>query len=371
MSRLLVVFKCEVKTYLKEKEMKAYHFKRDLEDKDQLVTAMAIRNALQGITTDKRGVLEVFAYHNKQCRELVGKDFAPATVKRYETSMSLTKEYIKAKYKQKDITLKAVNYEFITGFAHYLKTKRKCNHNTTVKYIRNFRKIINLALKNEWISKDPFINVKMRLEKVEKEFLTKTELKILIGKKFTMERLQRVKDIFVFCCFTGLAFSDVKRLSRDHLQESIDGTKRIVINIKRQKTDIPCRIPILPVALEILNKYKDDPFCQKFNVMLPLPSNQKMNAYLKEIAESCGIKKDLTTHMARHTFATTVTLAEGMSIEVVSKLLGHANIRSTEIYAKVLDTSIEREMSKIDKAFSSNTTEDGEIKLKIEAKKVK
>ena len=359
----------ELNDYLKEKEMKVHQIKRNLEDKDLPVTATVIKNAFLGIDSDKHGVLEAFAYHNKMCKELEGKDFAPATVKRYETSMALTKEYTQYKYKQEDIPLKAVDYDFITGFMHYLKTKRKCNNNTTVKYVRNFRKIINLALKNEWINKDPFINIKMRLERVDKEFLTKTELKIMIEKQFNMERLQKVKDIFVFCCFTGLAFTDVQRLSRDHLQESIDGNKRIIIKIKRQKTDIPCRIPVLQVALEILTKYKDDPFCQRYKVLLPLPSNQKMNAYLKEIADACGIKKHLTTHMARHTFATTVTLAEGMSIEVVSKLLGHANIRSTEIYARVLDTTIEKEMSKINGAFTSNPSDEGTIKLPGKVKK--
>ncbi len=294
---------------------------------------------------------------------MVGKDFAPATVKRYETTRSHLKEYILFQYKEQDVTLKSVNHEFITGFEHYLKTKHKCNHNTAVKYVRNFRKIINLALKNDWISRDPFRNIHMRMQRVDRDYLTKTELEIMRQKEFKMERLSKVRDIFVFCCFTGLAFSDVKRLSKDHLQESNDGSKRIVIKINRVKTDTPCRIPLMSIPVAIIDKYKDDLYCQKHGVLLPLPSNQKMNAYLKEIADQCGINKNLSTHIARHTFATTVTLANGIPIEIVSKMLGHSNIATTEIYARILNASIDKEMSKLDELYSADSFQDGIIKL--------
>ena len=351
----------ELNDYLNEKYLKAHNIRKNLEEKDQPVTAIAVRNALQGISEEKTGVLEVFDDHNRKCAELVGKDFAPATVKRYETTRSHLAEYILFKYKEKDVALKSVHHVFITGFEHFLKTKHKCNHNTSVKYVRNFRKIINLALKNDWISKDPFRNIHNRMQRVDRDYLTKAELETMRKREFNNERLSKVRDIFVFCCFTGLAFSDVKRLSRDHLQESIDGSKGIVIKINRVKTDTPCRIPLMSIPMEIIEKYKEDPFCQKYGVLLPLPSNQKMNAYLKEIADRCGINKNLSTHIARHTFATTVTLANGIPIEIVSKMLGHSNITTTEIYAKILNASIDKEMSKLDKLYSADIAEDGII----------
>ena len=216
----------ELNNYLKGNELKVYQVKKDLEERDLLVTANAVKNVLQGNSKDKTGILEIFADHNNKCRELIGKDFAFATVIRYETTMSHLGEFIQSKYQQQDVSLRSVNHEFIKGFEHYLKTKRECSHNTTVKYIRNFQKIIGIALKNDWIRTDPFSNISYRLAKVDRPVLNQLELKILIDKKIDNERITRVKDIFVFCCFTGLAFTDVKKLTQDHLKENIDGSKK-------------------------------------------------------------------------------------------------------------------------------------------------
>ncbi|MFY7918741.1 MAG: site-specific integrase, partial [Chryseotalea sp.] len=168
------------------------------------------------------------------------------------------------------------------------------------------------------------------------------ELDSIIEKKFSIERLKQVRDIFIFCCYTGLAYADVQKLSRDEITTGIDGEKWIWTS--RQKTDTATRIPLLPQALEIINRYKDEPSCLNKGRLLPVLSNQKMNGYLKEIADACGITKKMTFHTARHTFATTVTLSNGVPIETVSKMLGHRNLKTTQHYAKILDIKVGADM---------------------------
>lgn len=243
-----------------------------------------------------------------------------------------------------DLSLREVTPLFIRDFEHFLKTERKCCHNTTTKYMRNFKKIIRIALTNGWLKADPFANVKFHLDDVDMDFLTEEELNTVINKQFDFERLQQVKDVYLFCCFTGLAFVDVKSLSYSDIEDK-DG--ELWIKKRRQKTKNWCNIPILEPALQLMNKYKNHPLCIKRNTVLPVLTNQKMNAYLKEIADLCGIDKKLSTHTARHTFATTVTLANHISIEVVSKMLGHSSISMTKKYARVVDDLIQKDMKKI------------------------
>ncbi len=258
------------------------------------------------------------------------------------------KSFIQTKYRQQDIPLQSINHEFIKDFEHYLKTVRNCGHNTTVKYIRNLRKIIRIALSNDWLKLDPFRNITYHLKEVNKAYLTDQELKLLINKEFSNERLRRVKDIFLFCCFTGLAFSDVKSLTKDNITIGINNQKWL--RTKRKKTGNPSEIPLLDVPISIIKKYENDPICL-IEQLLPVGSNQKMNAYLKEIADLCDIKKNLSTHTARHTFATTVTLTHGVSMEAVSKMLGHSNISTTKQYARIVDTLIINEMEKIHQLY--------------------
>ena len=185
--------------------------------------------------------------------------------------------------------------------------------------------------------------LKYRIHEVDKIFLTDTELDAVMKKTFVSNRLTHVRDVFAFCCFTGLAFVDVKQLRREDLSMASNG--EIVIRKQRQKSGVFYNIPLLPVARQILDKYKDVPLPN--GQVLPIPTNQKMNAYLKEIADVCGITKTLTTHCARQTFATTVTLANNVSIESVSKMLGHKSIRMTQHYAKVLEKTVVREMGEL------------------------
>ena len=203
---------------------------------------------------------------------------------------------------------------------------------------------------NGWLKVDPFATIKFHFDQVDMDFLTKEELDTVIKKQFKIERIQQVKDVYLFCCFTGLAFIDVKNLSYSEI-EDVNG--KLWIKKRRQKTKNWCNIPLLEPAVQIMNKYKNHPVCIKNDRVLPVLSNQKMNAYLKEIADLCGIDKKLSTHTARHTFATTVTLSNHISIEVVSKMLGHSSINMTKKYARVVDDLISKDMMKIQDKYKS------------------
>lgn len=318
------------------------HYQRMLQD-EEVITAMTLRDRYLSKGKKSKMLLEIFEDHNQQVEKLVGKDFAAGTLDRYRTAKKHVGDFIRAEYGQQDLPVEQVDHKFISGFEYYLKTTRKCGHNSALKYITNFKKIIRIAFANDWIQKDPFLHWKNKLKIVEREFLSEKELELMYNKNLPVERLQQVRDIFLFCCFTGLAYADVKKLSVNDIVIGMDGEKWIKTH--RTKTKTRSSIPILPAAGAILEKYKDH--CQMTGNLLPVLSNQKMNAYLKEIADICGISKNLTFHLARHTFATTVTLSNGVPIESVSKMLGHTSVRTTQHYAKVLDKKLSEDMQNL------------------------
>jgi site-specific recombinase XerD len=309
-----------------------------------ILSALELRNGYLGLETDTKTILEIFREHNEKCKALKNIDFAPGTVERYNTTCDHVHDFIKTKYKKEDLPLNQITPMFISDFESYLKITRKCCHNTSIKYIKNFKKIVRIALANGWMKSDPFSNIKYHLDEVDMDFLNEKELEALQNKEFSIARLQIVKDVYLFCCFTGLAFVDVKSLLHSDLE---DRNGKLWIKKRRQKTKNWCHIPMLLPAVRIMDKYREHPLCLKSGLILPVPSNQKMNAYLMEIADLTGIEKHLSTHTARHTFATTVTLANQVSIEVVSKMLGHSSINMTKKYARVVDDLINRDMQKI------------------------
>ncbi|MBI5541467.1 MAG: site-specific integrase [Bacteroidia bacterium] len=324
-----------------------------LREKDREITARTIKNSYLGIINDEKKIVELFQEHNKTIKllSLKDKDFAPATVQRYETCLLHLSSYIKEKYKVNDLLINKMNADFIKGFELYLKTVRNCAHNTTMKYIKNFKKIVLNAFRNGWLKHDPFVNFKLRLKKVDKEFLTEDELARLLNKKIGIERLEFVKDVFLFGCFTGLAYSDIKNLKQENVVKGENG--RLWIHTRRKKTDMISHIPLLPIALQIVEKYRNNPYCIVNEILLPVYTNQKLNAYLKEIADICGITKHISTHTARHTFATTVTLNNDVPIESVSKMLGHSTIKMTQHYAKLSDKKVGIDMEKIQDKFTT------------------
>jgi site-specific recombinase XerD len=331
-----------INNYLDMLKQKAYNFQKELIQEGRPVNIENFKDKWLGKSDKPVMLIEIFQQHNDQVVELIGKDFAPGTVERYKTSLSHTRSFMQWKYKISDIDIRKLNYEFISGYEFWLKSVRRCNHNSTMKYLANFKKIVILCLKNGWLSKDPFVGFKLSKKEVVREFLTKEEIQLILSKQFVSERIGQVRDIFLFSCYTGLAYADVKKLKRSEIITGVDGEKWVFTS--RQKTNTASRIPLLSQALQIIEKYTDHPQCDAAGRLLPVLSNQKMNAYLKEIADVCCITKQLTYHIARHTFATTVTLSNGVPIESVSKMLGHTNIRTTQHYAKILDQKVSEDM---------------------------
>ena len=332
-------------------QQKVFNAKRRIIELDKELTAESLKNELLGKDNkQKHMLLEVFKYHNQKMAALINREYSLGTLERYETSYRHTQSFLKWKYKLDDIEINKLNYEFISEYEFWLKSVRKCGHNTTMKYLANFKKIVLRCLKNGWLKRDPFLGYNMAKKEVERTALTEHELEKLSGKRFSIERLEIVKNIFLISCYSGLAYADVKKLKRSEIRIGVDGEKWIFT--KRQKTDVSSRIPLLPPALEILHRFEEHPQCRCKDHVLPVLSNQKMNSYLKEIADTCGINKNLTYHIARHTFATTVTLSNGVPIETVSKMLGHRNIKTTQHYAKILDKKISDDMRRLRSKFS-------------------
>ncbi|HBG69837.1 MAG: hypothetical protein A2W93_00460 [Bacteroidetes bacterium GWF2_43_63] len=315
------------------------------------ISAQRLKNTFLGINDNEKTIVSVVQEHNRTLKLLVGKEYAPATYRKFETTLQHLKDYIKSKYSVSDLPLDKIDTDFVRGFDLYLKTVQNCQQNSAMKHIKNLKKIIRICAGNGWMKTDPFVNYKIRIQKVEKEFLTEQELQKIGDKQFSVERLQQVADTFLFACYTGFAYSDLKALTLENLSESENG--QLWIHTHRLKTGMASHVPLLPAARMILLKYRSNPYCQENNVLFPVLSNQKLNAYLKEIADLCGLTKNLTTHMARHTFATTVTLNNGIPIESVSKMLGHSSVKMTEIYAKLLDNKVGNDMARIFDKYSA------------------
>lgn len=337
-------------TYLDSLQSKMRIAHQALLDTGQQVTAVSLQGQFTGKSKKSIYLMKLFAEHNARVKELIGNGFEANTLKGYITSEKHLTGFLRKQYAKDDIQISELNYAFINNFEHYLRADCKCSDVSAAKYIKHLKKIVNHCMANGWLKHAPFIGYKSTAKAKERSYLTQEEIDKIIVKEFVIGRLQQVRDIFIFCCFTGLSYADVKKLKRTEIVIGIDGEKWIFT--KRQKTDTSSHIPILPSAIEILNHYKDNPECENKGLLLPVLSNQKMNAYLKEIADVCGIAKHLTFHLARHTFATTITLSNGVPIETVSKILGHTALKTTQHYAKVLDIKVSRDMNKLKQQFS-------------------
>lgn len=312
---------------------------RYVESRDSFVTAEKVRNAFLGYEVRQQTLLELFKQHNEDASKLNGISKAPATLVKYDRTYRRLEEFMKAKYKVSDIALREIDHKFVTDFEFYLRTVSRCNENTTGKFMQIFRKIVLIAKNNGWITIDPFANYHIHMKAVDRGYLTEQELERILEKDFDSRRLEQVRDVFIFSCFTGLSYVDVRNLTKENVVTSFDG--KLWLQLHRQKTSTAVNLPLLKIPLAILKKYEDK---LPDGRLLPVSSNQKLNSYLKEIADVCGIKKNLTFHLARHTFATTTTLAKGVPIETVSKMLGHTNIKTTQIYARITNDKIREDM---------------------------
>jgi len=332
---------------LKALEMKVYKAYGEMAEKNILITSASLKSFVidEGVAPapPEKTILGVFRTHNLEMKSLIGNGFAAGTFQRYETSYSHTAEFIKWKYNSDDLPLNRIDHEFVTSYDYYLRSVRNCANNSTVKYIKNFKKIVLICLANAWMEKNPFLLYKVKLKKVVREFLNMDEIQRIADHDFKFNRLSQVRDIFLFCCFTGLAYADVMKLKKTEIVT--DDKSEKWISTYREKTKTQVKVPLLKMALDILDKYEHHPLCAEYARVLPVLSNQKTNNYLKEIATACNIDKELTFHIARHTFATTVTLSNGVPIESVSKMLGHIDIKTTQHYAKILDLKLSQDMA--------------------------
>lgn len=336
--------------YLDNLQGRVYDAHRELMEGGEEITAGMLRDKFAGKKENQHFLMEIIEDHNAKLKALIGNGFAANTLKGYRTTVKHLTAFLQLQYKVTDIDIKRINHEFVTAYEFYIRASVGCSAVSAAKYIKHFRKITNLCLANSWITVNPLAHYKSTAKAKEREFLTKAELESFANKKFSIPRLEQVRDIFLFSCYTGLSYADVKKLRRSEIGKGIDGGQWIFTT--REKTDTASRIPLLPVAVTTLNRYADHPQCENAGLLLPVLSNQKMNAYLKEIADLCGISKLLTFHIARHTFATTVTLSNGVPIETVSKMLGHTNIKTTQHYAKILDIKVSEDMMQLKQKLS-------------------
>lgn len=341
----------ELNNYISALTTRAYEKHKELTFESALITPKVILKRVFGKDETVRTLLGTVKEEISSMEKVVDIDYSPVTINRYKNVLRKLETFVPRFYEKDDITFHELSPDFIKAFDVFLKTEAGLCRNTIVRYMKCLKKITNMAIAKEWMRKDPFYGYKMEQDETDPVFLTNNELQAIMNRNFDIPRLELVKDIFLFACFTGLAFIDVQQLSPEHIVEDASGN--LWIRKTRQKTKNMCNIPLLDIPLEILRKYADHPICQKKRVLLPVPCNQKMNSYLKEIADLCLIKKNLTTHAARHSYATSVCLANGVSIENVAKMLGHSNIKMTQHYARVLDSSILRDMSNVRNVLSN------------------
>ena len=306
-----------------------------------VITAKTIVDFYKNDSIIMDTLLNVFAKHNKDMQMLIGKQYKYGSFKNYKTTLKHITIYINAKYNARDILLSKINYDFVYNFSQYLLMQTKCNNNGMMKHMQRFKKVINFSLKNKYILHNPFNGFRIHFERTNRVYLLQDELQRLHEVKLN-NSLCKMRDVFLFACYTGLSYTDISKLSKKNLKKGNDDL--MWIYIKRNKTNIPSNIPLLPPAVLLIKTYKK---LYNGKTLFPIISNQKINKGLKLISALCGFNKKLTFHSARHTFATTITLTNGVPIESVSKMLGHNNIKTTQIYAQVIESKISSDMLKL------------------------
>ncbi|MCQ6957338.1 site-specific integrase [Mucilaginibacter aquariorum] len=336
-------------TYLDVLQNKAYDARTHLIDRGKIVTALAIRNIISGEDQRQWMLLTLFKTHNNGLEAMIGKGVAKGTHTNFETSYKHVSKFLKSKYKVDDINILSLDLEFIKKLYNWFRTVKDLNHNSALKNIANMKKIVLDCVDNGWLVADPFAKFEMTRDEVDTVYLTKEQVQAIANKKITNPRLSRVRDLFIFSCFTGLSFIDMKQLKRSEVSTT-NGELRIYKN--RQKTGTPAVIPLLPMAKGILKKYEHDEYCIVKDMLLPVLSNQKYNSYLKELGDMCGVEIELSSKIARNTFGTTITLANNVPMETISKMMGHKSLRQTQHYAKVLAIKVTEDMANLNKRLT-------------------
>ncbi|MFS4447870.1 site-specific integrase [Maribacter sp. 2307UL18-2] len=339
-------------SYLDEVYVQILDAHKQLLREGKVITAQAVKARFLGQDDQHKTLKELVAYHNTNMDSVL----KYGTMKNYYSTERYLHKFIKDKFKTPDIYLKQLNYRFIVDFEQYLlnyrpeRARKTCSNNGAMKHLERLMKMTNLAVKLEWLEKDPFHQFKLNFQKHNRSYLSERELQLIEETTFKAG-YEKVRNVFLFSCYTGLSYVDVKELFQEQLVLGIDGN--YWLHTKRAKTDEIVKIPLLPKAKAIIKKYSDEMKNSPSGKLLPVFSNQKVNSYLKVITKACGIHKNITFHSARHTFATTVTLSNGVPIETVSKMLGHAKLTTTQIYARVLEKKVGEDMQDLMDLFEA------------------
>jgi len=356
----------QLNSYLEEIRSKIVSHYRDLNLAGATITAEMVKNAYLGIDPeDEKGQMtlrQLVEAHNDQMKTVV----KPGTMKNYFSTAIYIRRFLDHKYPSGDVPLKEVNYQFITAFESYIcttpiKPESPCTNNGTMKNLERLKKMLLWAIKNKWLEKNPFASFKLRYKPHSMDYIREDELKRLESRDFGNHTLEKVRDYFVFSCYTGLAYIDLIGLKQSNILTTTEGLKWI--KTTRKKTDIPVNVPLLSPALVIMEKYAVKPGAAPRESVFPYVSNQEMNRSLKLIGEICDIKCNLTFHSARHTFATTVTLLNGVPLETISKMLGHTKITTTMIYSRVTQNKIGIDMELLQSRLDKNRK--GSSRLKV------
>ncbi|SNR43850.1 Site-specific recombinase XerD [Lutibacter agarilyticus] len=346
-----------INAYIDQTQTALFQAYQDLKAERKVITSQAIKSRFLGLDEQHYSLQDIIDYHNENTSHKLHKD----TIGLYKTTQRYLMEFVLKEFKTNDIYLRDLNYSFVLKFDNFLRAykmsrnKKLIGNNTIIKHIQRLRKMVTMAFHIEWINRDPFVKYKPVFDKTERGFLSAKELEAIENFTTDIERLRIVKDLFIFSCYTGIAYVDIMKLSKNNILLGIDGGQWIVT--KRQKTNTQVKVPVLKQTQLIINKYKNNLRVQTTGTLLPVLSNQKLNSYLKEISDVCKIKKNLTFHMARHTFATTVTLTNGVPIETVSKLLGHTKLATTQIYAKVIERKVSDDMNALKVLLDNKSTQ--------------
>lgn len=351
-----------INNYLVELRNQVNRFYNKSFNQDRPVTISDFKHELNDGGGNVHTLIKVFEENNSLIKTEVGNKYSQSTYNQYVTTLKRLKKFVLKQYQISDIELSALEISFISRFDTFLRLEYKIGVNTIAKYLKQLKKVVHYAEKVRYIKYDPFKGYSIETKEVDRGFLTREELQRIEERTFRIPRLEKIRDVFVFVCYTGLTYGDLKLLSHNQIVRGIDG--KYWINLERQKTKVKYSIPILEPAQKILDKYSKDPECIAYEKLLPVISNQRSNIYLGEIAEICEIDKHITMHLGRHTFGTTITLENDVPIETVQKTLGHKNLSTTQIYARITDRKVSNNMNLLEQKLKNSVKQDKDGRMK-------
>jgi site-specific recombinase XerD len=324
---------------------------RELLQTGKAVTAGQLKVAFQGIATNQVTLLRYFDNHVQEFEKRVGIDREFCTLRAWKNAQKHLAGFLKKSRKIQDIPFTSLTCSFIEKYDYWLRVKMRLSPGTILGHLSKLRQMIKSAMNEGILSADPFYGYKSTYPKKKQKYLTLAELESIINTSLTDSTINTVKDMFLFSCFTGLAYIDIYNLTANNIVQEVDGV--LWIRTSRQKTGVPCHIPLMEIPKQIIEKYRETASNGK---LLPMASNSTMSIYLKKIAKQCGIERNLIFHAGRHTYASTVTLSQGVPVETVSSMLGHRDLRTTNLYAKITNEKIDKDIAELELRIGNRYT---------------